>query len=329
MKKFIAVAILMLSACTGSSKKKIWIYTSSYKEAVALYKTALEKEFPEVEIQWFQSGSENVASKVTAEMAGGAPQADILMTSDVFFYQEMKRRDALRPLDKTPAVDSLPATYLDPQRAFIVNRFPIMVIAYNTQKVAEADRPTGFEQLLQPKYKGKITMPSPLESGTALTAILFLKNMFGEGYFEGLRKNEVLASGGNGSVMARIQSGERPIGVILMENILQAKERGLKSVEFVIPSEGGLPMPSCLAVLKTTKEPVIAQKIVDWILQSARSQEILRQSYVYSSLASTAAPQGAPEWKTLKMKDWSLAEFDKWGSERQAVKEMFQKAVLR
>lgn len=93
-------------------------------------------------------------------------------------------------------------------------------------------------------------MPSPMESGTALTAVIFLKQLLGDDYFKKLRANDILSSGGNGATMARVQySRTTPFAILLMENVLQAHEKGNKEVNFVIPTEGGIPIPSPLAVL--------------------------------------------------------------------------------
>ena len=325
LKRLSISSILLLGACNESKKTSVWIYTSTYKEVLELYKAPLAKEFPDVDIQWFQAGSENVAARLTAEIAGGAPKADLIMTSDLFFYQELKERGQLLKLE-SPALASLPAPYVDADKTFAVTRFPVMVIAYNKRKID--DKPKGFRDLLSPRFKGKLTMPSPLESGTALTTSLYLFHNFGASYFDSLRAQDVLSAGGNGATMARIESGEKPVGIVLMENVLQSREKGKDWVEFIVPEEGALAMPSPVAVFKATKNPVIAQKIFDWFLSKA-AQEILIKGWVYSPFHDTAAPNGAPAWSSLKMQTWDLPTFKKWGQERQNVKDLFQKTVLK
>jgi len=45
-----------------------------YVRQMAAYRAVLGKAFPEVDIQWYQAGSEAVASRVNAELAGGIDQ---------------------------------------------------------------------------------------------------------------------------------------------------------------------------------------------------------------------------------------------------------------
>src|SRR5688500_2995890 len=100
-----------------------------------------------------------------------------------------------------------------------------MVIAVNTKNLPADKRPKSWKDLLKPEFKDQLTMPSPLESGSTLTAALFFFHRLGSDYFAGLRKNNIVAAGGNGATMSRVKSGEKPVGIVLMENVLQDKQR--------------------------------------------------------------------------------------------------------
>ncbi|MBS1985493.1 MAG: extracellular solute-binding protein [Bdellovibrionales bacterium] len=331
MKKLLGLlTILSLSACTGGKQKKeFWIYTSIYKEHLAGYESALEKAFPEVDFKFFQGGSENVAAKVQAELSAGKTQADMLMTADMFFFQQLKQQNQLLSLEGVPALAKLPAREIDPDKTFAVSRYGLMVLAYNKDKIKEADKPKGFKDLLSPRFKGKITMPSPLESGTMLTGILFLKNMMGDKYFADLRASDMLAAGGNGAVMSRIQTGERPVGMILIENILAAKDKNLNNVEFVIPEEGALPMPSPIAAFRSTHDPELAKRVVDWFLGAPAAMDLQIKANMYSPIVNAPKPSNGPEWNAMKMQAWDMKTFEGWANQKQPTKELFQSTVLK
>ncbi len=324
--KFLLAALaLTLISCT-SSKKEVWIYTSVYKEVIALYEPELKRLFPDIQIKWYQGGSENVSSKILAELSGGKTKADILMTSDLFFYYELKKKKLLKEL-KAEDLKNIPTEEIDADRMFANIRYPLMLLAVN-KNVPEKDRPKSFKDLTKPQYAKKLTMPSPLESGTALTAALYLHELYGESYFKDLRKNEVLATGGNGAVFSRLQSGERPIGIVLLENILQGKEKGNHSVEYIIPSEGVLPIPSPIALLNTSKNPELAEKLVAWFT-SPEAGAIISKGWLHSPIASVPAPTGAPEFKDIKKAPHSLDKMNAWVDQKQKIKDLFQNTVLK
>jgi iron(III) transport system substrate-binding protein len=327
------LSLLLLCGCGGaSSSREFWIYTSIYKEVYPLFEPGLTAAFPDVDFQWYQSGSEKIAAKILAEEKGGGTRADLLMTSDLFFYQELKQLGRLLTLEG-PVFDSVPEELRDPDGAFAVIRIPLMVIAYHRELVTGDEVPASFADLLDPRYKGRLTMPSPLESGTTLTTALYLYQHFGETYFAGLRANDVLSAGGNGATLSRIQSGERPVGIVLLENILQAKERGLESVELVIPEEGALPIPSPLAIFQPADDgdggrEALARRVLDWFL-SPPARAIVVKGWMHTAFPDDPPPAGAPPLRELRLHPWDLATFERWGQERQEVKSSFQRIVLQ
>src|SRR6218665_2248441 len=130
--------LLLLINCTGaqSNKTELWVYTSLYKDVLSKFDAAIAKDLPDIEVKWFQSGSENVAAKILAELSGGKSKADLMLTSDMFFYQELKKKNKLLPLE-ADALSALDPKWADPDRAYAVVRFPVMVIAYNAEQLGK------------------------------------------------------------------------------------------------------------------------------------------------------------------------------------------------
>ena len=97
--KLVVVVMLMamltisLSGCGGSKdekkpdaaagpKGKVMIYTSIYPDIIEKIKPELKKAFPNVEVEWFQAGTEKVMAKVAGEIEANKVQADLLMVAD-------------------------------------------------------------------------------------------------------------------------------------------------------------------------------------------------------------------------------------------------------
>jgi ABC-type glycerol-3-phosphate transport system substrate-binding protein len=73
----LGLALLSGSGCT--SKNRVWIYTSMYKEVIAEMKPQLERALPDIEVRWYQGGSENVAARINTELFAGRTQADLIL----------------------------------------------------------------------------------------------------------------------------------------------------------------------------------------------------------------------------------------------------------
>ncbi len=324
----IAIATIALTSCSG--KKKIWIYTSIYKEVIETMREPLRKALPsDVEVLWFQSGSENIASKVNAELAAGATRADLILTSDPFWYYELKQEGKLLPYT-SPASKAIPPIYVDPDGAFAGVRLPVMVIGYNSRYFTnEADLPKTWKDLADPRYKRLISMPNPLESGSSFTAIALLQKLYGWDYFEKLRANDIIAAGGNSSVITRIETRERPVGIVLLENVLKAWDKG-SPVRPVYPADGTIPVLSPIAILRDSRNPEMAKRAYDWFFTKEAQEAIVRGS-MYSLIESSPSPDHARSYAELKstMMPWSTEILAQMYAERAAIKSKFSETVLR
>jgi len=320
----LALSLGLFSGCTR--KKSLWIYTSLYKEVIAELEPALKAAVPEAEIKWFQGGSENVATKLNTELAAGKPQADLILTSDPFWYYELKQNGKLLAYD-SPAARKVPARFHDPDHAFVTVRIPMMVLAYQSEAIT--DPPQGWKELRSPKWKGKLTMGSPLESGTTFTAVAVLSKMLGWEFFSSLRQNELIAAGGNSSVINRVETRERPVGMVLLENILKVQAKG-SSIKAVYPSDGIIPVPSPIAILASTKQSENAKKVYDWFFTDVAQKAIVK-SGMYSPVPDIGAPEGARSWAEIEKKlfPWTPEFVKDVFAQRETIKNKFSELVLR
>jgi iron(III) transport system substrate-binding protein len=287
---------------------------------------ALERALPEVDVRWYQSGSENVAGRINTELAAGRTQADLILTSDPFWYLELKKAGKLRAY-ASPAAREVPPEYADPDHFFTTVRLCVMVIGYNPE--AQIPAPTGWKSLDDPRFKGLLSMGSPDESGTMFTATAMLERALGWEWFGGLRRLELIAAGGNGSVINRIETRERPVGIVLLENILKARKKN-SPVRPVYPSDGAIPVPSPIALTADSRNPELARKVYDWFFSDEAQRAIVHGS-MYSPLARIPAPEGAIPWSELsrKLMKWDARVLEDIYARREAIKARFLEVVAK
>lgn len=324
----LAVSSLLMSCKFGGGddKQTVWIYTSLYKDTVDDVQKKLKEKFPEIEVQFFQAGSEEVAAKVSAEELAGGTRADVLIFSDRFWFEEMAQKGRLLAF-KPKRSELVPDGVKSADGYYSAVSYPLMVIVYNGEAIAEKDAPKSFKDLADPKFKGKITTGSPLSSGTNFTTVAFLQKAYGWDYFKALRANDVISEGGNSAVLRRVETKERPIGWILLENVLRLKETKIK---VVFPEDGAILQTNVLGLVKkeTSREP--AQKIADWFF-SEEGQAAMTRSFMYATVPGTSAPVGAkPQDEMMKsVRPWSKEIVKEMMTNREAIKEEFAKIVLQ
>lgn len=323
------LALLSLWGCTKKPEKPtIWIYTSIYNHVIQDLNRGLAARFPDVEIKWYQSGSETVAAKLGMELLAGKPQADLLLTSDPFYYEDLKAQNALLKYD-SPATSSLPIAFKDPDRFWAIVRVPAVVIAYHSDAIGPASAPMSFSELADAKFKGKVAMASPLESGTTFTAVAVLSKRLGWDFFTKLRANEAISTGGNSSVMAKLETKERPIGIVLLENIIAAKRRNPK-ITAVYPRDGVVLVPSPIAILASTKHPELSKNVYDYFFSQEGQEKLARGGDQHGVIATAPPPEGASPLFNLISQSfpWDAALIRQVRNERAEIKKQFTKIML-
>lgn len=326
---FVVVGGAALSGCTSKkSAQTVWIYTSLYKDTVSDLQPRLEKEFPGVDFKFYQAGSEEVAAKVSAESLAGQVQADLLISSDRFWYEDLGRQgklEAYRPKNSETVAD----LFRHPDGLYTTLSYPVMVIAYNEDAVSAAEAPKTFKELSEQKWKTKVSVGSPLASGTAFTTVAFLQAKYGWDYFKALRKNDLISEGGNSGVIRRLQSKERPVGIVLLENILRLQEKDSR-IKAVFPEDGVVIQSNVLAITKKQDEKrELVKKVADWMF-AKDGQEAMVRSYMYASTKGFEPPKGAPAFENIlsKAKPWDKEFIEKTLQARDSIKDEFSKIIF-
>lgn len=325
---FSCLFFISLFSCTKKNDKPtIWIYTSLYKDTVTDVQSQLEKKFPEVHIQLYQAGSEEVAAKVQAENMAGQIQADVLVFSDRFWFEDMAAQGKLQAY-KPANSDKVNDLYKHSEGFYTTVSYPLMILAYNNEAIKNTEAPKTFKELSEPKWKDKVSMGSPLASGTNFTTVAFLSEKYGWDYFALLRKNNLIAEGGNSGVIRRLQSKERPVGIVLMENVLRLKNSDPR-IQFIIPEDGAVIQSNVLALVKKQNINETSKKIADWFFSEA-GQQAMAKSFMYPAVQGMKPPEGTPDFnQVLKTaKPWTNDFIKFTMTNREKIKDQFSKYVF-
>lgn len=330
----VAAMLAMVAAGCGSSKPAetpksqgpkgtVMIYTSIYPDIIELVKPALKKQFPDLDIQWFQAGTEKVMAKVAGEIEAKKIQADLLMVADPSYYITLKDQNLLLKYDSPNRKDV--KINKDSEGYWTGVRISNMIIAYNTSKVSEADAPKSFKDLLDPKWKNRIAMPSPLLSGTAYVTAGVLADKYGWQYFEDLKQNGLKVEEGNSAIQNKLLRGEYYAVIILEENILKMMEKK-EPVKVVYPSDGTVVIPSPVAIFQASKNQEAAKAVLDWWL-SKEGQEVIVKGWMHSVRDDVNPPNGAPALKTF-IDAATKPDWVKLSKDNEQIKETFRSKVL-
>lgn len=305
--------LLLLGACRvvlgppdqvrEGERPTVWVYTSIYQDQVDRLAAAAASELPDVDVLWFQGGSEKVAQRWEAEHAAGASPACVLATSDPSWYVDLTARGLLHAYVSPRALE-LPRAWVTP--TYAAHRVDLMVIG----APKEGPAPRSFADLADPAWKGRFSSGDPFSSGTMFTTVSAWDQVYGHDFLDRLDQNGWVMAGGNSAVLGRVESGEKPFGVVLLNNLLTKPD----AARIVYPEDGAVPIPGMLGIPTDCRAMEAAERVVDWIMGPS-AQALIVNAWMHSPFSGAPPPPGAPPLDQIKLMDLP-ADFTTRAAER-------------
>ena len=193
-----------------------------------------------------------------------------------------------------------------------------VVLIYN-DKLLVPEELASWEDLLNPKFKGKIALANPSHSASAFTGLLsFMEAARGKSPFtgDGAEESEILHQiakqlegkeyEDSGEVPEAVADGSKLVGITLEETALKYIAKG-KNIGIVYPKEGTSVVPDAGAILKGAKHLENAQKFLDFSI-SEECQEILHKRFHRRSVLKSMAGEGQPSLLDIKQLHYDITK---------------------
>jgi iron(III) transport system substrate-binding protein len=254
----------------------------------------LNKEYPGIKIEHFESLPEPIVQRLIAEsQAGKLSSVDIVQSGSLRAVRPLIDRDMLVSYPAWEKDFGLDAVYAD--HRFVGNYNLALPIAYNTKLVSAQEAPKNWEDLTDPKWKGrKIILEARLvpfamlgtEIGKA-KAIELAKKL--------LAQDPIIVQGGTTALNA-LAGGQAPIAIGLYAYAVDKLKKKGATIDWVPVS----PLPlltSALGVVKTAPHPNAGRFFAGW-MGTIEGQKII---YEYSGQATLVGKNAyGPEAERLK-----------------------------
>ncbi|PSJ44434.1 putative 2-aminoethylphosphonate ABC transporter substrate-binding protein [Zobellella endophytica] len=323
----LAVLLTLAAAAAGAqARTELTVYTALELDQLKAYQAAFERENPDIAIRWVRDSTGIITARLLAEKEN--PQADVIWGLAATSLMLMDQHDMLAPY--APAgLDQLSPEFRDPRETprWVGMDAWLGVICYNTVEAEKhgLSKPTSWQDLTRPEYRGHIVMPNPASSGTGFLDVSAWLQQFGEekgwAYMDALHQNIVNYSHSGSKPCVQAASGEAAIGISMAYRGARLKQQGAP-LELVFPTEGvGWEMEAA-AIVKGTGKDAAARKLLDFAI-SRDANELYNQSFAVVGLPGVAQPvQYFPEQPAAVMIDNDFA----WAAgQREAILSEWQR----
>lgn len=284
---------LLLAASIAQAQTELKVYTALETEQLRPYAKAFNKQYPDIKIKWVRDSTGIVTAKLLAEKNN--PQADVVWGLAATSLLVLKEQNMLQPYAPT-GLEKLSPKFRDNDStpSWVGMDAWMGALCFNTVEAKKLGlpKPTSWEDLTKPIYKGHVIMPNPASSGTGFLDVSSWLQMFGEDkgwqYMDGLHNNIARYTHSGSKPCKLAAAGETAIGISFAYKGARLKKKGAP-LDLVFPKEGlGWDMEAA-AIVKGTDKLDAAQKLMNFAI-TKQANQMYNKSFAVVGYPGVAKP---------------------------------------
>jgi 2-aminoethylphosphonate transport system substrate-binding protein len=269
----VAVLLLLLAGCGGTG-------TTGSASAVTVYSADglgdwYKKQFADftkqtgIAVNYVEAGSGEVVSRVDKERSN--PQADVLVTLPPFI-QQATTKGLLQPGGVgTGNAAAIPGRDSQGRYVPIMNNYPVFIV---NPSVANP-MPVTWNDLLSPRFKGKIQYSTPGQAGDGTAVLLQLQHVLGDQgalrYLAALQANNVGPSSSTGKLQPKVSNGELAVANGDVQMNLQSIVADKSNFRLFFPAgpdgtRSTFPLPYYAGLAVGAPHADAGRKLIDFLL---------------------------------------------------------------
>jgi iron(III) transport system substrate-binding protein len=281
---------------------------------------AFNKQYPFVEVRYTRLGAEQIANRAVTEHRSGVPSADVISMRGTFMPELSEKKIIVRY--KSPMTAFLRRGFTDPDGYMATTFATGYAMIYNLTNVKPNEVPKSYEDLLQPRWKGRLVLDQDAHDWFA-----GLIDLMGEekavGFLRRLVTEQGLKLKRNHSLITQLTAaGEHDLFIDgYVHNAVEFKAKGAP-IDFVFTNPTIVKPPSVIAITAKTTRPHAAALLLDYYL-SKPAQEIMAHKQ------SRWTTRSDVKWLTEPGTEIHVVSPIKWGLRYNEVVELFRKTTTQ
>lgn len=254
----------------AKEEKELMFYATTPVTQVAVLRKHFNARYPFVELKHYYSPRQGILNKTVSEYRGNANITDVIMT-DVSYGTVLLKEGVSAPYSTPDAARYVRGSF-DPKGQWFTMYMLTTALVFNRNLVKPSDAPKTYQDLLDPKWKGKM-MFDP-EAAFIMAA---MEQTWGKekarDYLSKLARQDLIFRRGTTLTSQLIAAGEQPIAIAInAETTADMRDKGAPLGFSVLPPR--IIKPNGFFVAKKAPHPHAALLFTDWAL-SEEGQKVL------------------------------------------------------
>jgi iron(III) transport system substrate-binding protein len=302
------------SLACSDGRTPLLLYSPHGRDQLELLEAAFEARHPEVDVRWLDMGSQEILDRIRSERVN--PQADVWFGGPATLF-ERAAAESLLASYRPEWADRVGPDGIGPRDLYYpVYRTPA-VIAFTDGAVTRATAPQDWDQVLDPKWTGKVLIRDPVASGTmrAIWGLFLARSIevtgdtgWGMNFLrrlDGQTKAYVL----NPAIQTeRLARREGLITLWDLQDVLNDQARGLP-LGYVFPRSGTVVIDDPIGLVRGARHREAAGAFIDFV--GSTDALLLTARKIFRLPARRDLPaDSVPEWIGQVEREMITAEVD-------------------
>jgi iron(III) transport system substrate-binding protein len=296
---------------TGADRQQRLEEAAKKEGSVSVYTTntnpklwdAFMARYPGVKVDAYRADSTALNQRVANEEQAGKHLVDVLENEDLSPFMSF-----LQPYS-SPETATYPKEAIQPQGYWAPTRASYVGLGFNTKLVTREQAPKNWDDLLDPQWKGKMTLAGSSTGVRMIGALLYTR---GEDFVRKLAQQQIRVQNISGRALADlVVGGEVPLSPTIFNSHVADSKKKSAPIDW-IPLEPTVANPGVIGIAARAPHPNAAMLFIDFAL-SEQGQKIYVDQGYSSSRQGLAGPEG--DFKKLYLENVTpnyQESFDKW-----------------
>ena len=302
----------------GADRMERLIAAAKKEGTLTLYTTIAEKDLPAlikpfetrygIKVNVWRAGTDKVLQRTLAEAAANRNEVDAVHFGSPEM-EALSREKVLQPVN-SPTYRNLQPGSVPPHKEWAATLLSVWVQAYNTNLVKKEDLPKTYQDLLDPKWKGKLGIEAKNQDWFQSVVEITGGGDKGLKFFSDLvARNGISPRTGHTLLTNMVVSGEVPMALTVYNYMPeQAKKKGAPIEWFAL--EPAVARSNAVGVARKAKNPAAAVLFHEYMLTEAQTL-MVGLDYVPTNTSVPSPLKGVRIMITDPIR--SLDEAEKWG----------------
>lgn len=285
----------------AQKERELVVYGTALVAQFEKFSEPFRRRYPFIKTQYSRATGEALTTKIFYEVSAHQLSPDVVLINN-YTHRIFMKKNIITPYGP-PTAGNFPAGFIDKQGYWVGFYLVPYAITYNTMLVPKGTAPKSFDDLLNPKWKGQISLERE-EYLVTQSHMQYMGQQKGVEYFKRLARQDPILINGHSKQAVLLTAGEFP--VIIYSDVARTEELKRKGapVEWV-RAEPHITVLVSAAITREARHPAAARLFMNYLAADEGQKEVLSMD------KPPALPKFQPDYLrgvNLFPADWALSD---------------------